>query len=256
MTVSTIKFSQFAAGSLANTTNEIVGITNSTGGTNFKLQFPFVWTTGGRPVAPPAGLEGYNSSLGQIEFWNGAAWAQLAAGGSGSVNVGGQYDLAYYATAGAAVSGLMSAPNSLLITNGSSVVGVTDGSNAAAGSVGEFITSNVPYGSAVNVVPSSTGTDITSILLTAGDWDVWGNMQIFYTGIWTSSASIWTGTISATPPDPSSYTSVTPDNNCGGNTPNIRVSISATTRVYLSVVANFSSGSAFCSGNISARRAR
>lgn len=52
------------------------------------------------------------------------------------------------------------------------IVGVTDGSNAAPGMVGEFVrivSSNVIYNSGNN-----TDVGINSLNLTPGDWDVWG----------------------------------------------------------------------------------
>lgn len=53
------------------------------------------------------------------------------------------------------------------------IVGVTNGSNAAAGSVGEYVTAS-PTG-----ISLTTGTTInlTSISLTAGDWDVSGAVE-------------------------------------------------------------------------------
>lgn len=58
--------------------------------------------------------------------------------------------------------------------NQPNLVGVTNGSSAPAGSIGQPITSNVPSGSAVSLT-SNTPVNITSLPLTAGDWDVWGN---------------------------------------------------------------------------------
>lgn len=55
------------------------------------------------------------------------------------------------------------------------IVGNTTGSSVSAGSIGESVSSNIPQGSAVPLT-SNTQTNITSITLTAGDWDVWGNV--------------------------------------------------------------------------------
>lgn len=51
------------------------------------------------------------------------------------------------------------------------LVGVTDGSSAAAGVIGEFMASTVLVGAAVNLVDNVV-TNIASITLTPGDWDV------------------------------------------------------------------------------------
>ena len=53
------------------------------------------------------------------------------------------------------------------------VTGITDGSSAAAGIVGEIFTSTVALGAAVSVV-SLTAKTITSITLTAGRWALFG----------------------------------------------------------------------------------
>jgi hypothetical protein len=49
--------------------------------------------------------------------------------------------------------------------------GITDGSNAAAGIVGEYTFSTTPSGSAVSLL-SNTVTQIASITLSPGDWEV------------------------------------------------------------------------------------
>lgn len=51
--------------------------------------------------------------------------------------------------------------------------GVTDGSSAAAGEKGEYLTSTVASGSAVSC-STGTGKSVTSLALTPGDWEVSG----------------------------------------------------------------------------------
>jgi Repeat of unknown function (DUF5907) len=58
--------------------------------------------------------------------------------------------------------------------------GVTDGSNAAAGKVGEFLSASFS-----NVAFTGTVTNLTTLALTAGDWDVW----CVFTAITNSEAS-------------------------------------------------------------------
>jgi hypothetical protein len=55
--------------------------------------------------------------------------------------------------------------------------GVTDGSNSFAGTIGEYQSSLLTSGSAVTVA-TTAGTNITSIALTAGDWDLYA--EAFY----------------------------------------------------------------------------
>jgi hypothetical protein len=115
--VNTIKFSQFLPINYSNTTNEIVGVTSPSGGSNFKGPYTANWTTATRPASPNLGTLGFNSTLGQYEFWDGTAWIQLAAGGSGSVNPGNINEMAWYAATGNTVSGLVTIPNGVLITD-------------------------------------------------------------------------------------------------------------------------------------------
>lgn len=273
MTVSTVKFSQFAAGSLANTTNSIVGVTAPSGGTNFKIPFPLVWTTPTRPSSPSVGTQGYNISFGQIEFWNGAAWTQLAAGGSGSVALGAQNELAWYAANGTAVSGLMTSNSSVLTTNSSGVpawsttlpsgltittpniVGVNNSSDAAAGSVGEFISSQVLYAARISLT-AVTPANVTMIDLD-GDFDVWGNVYFPNTGQ-SVNCACWISQSSATSPDLSMQNEgfATGGPTVGISAPPIRVNTSGSTTIYLSCIADFGSGSVSACGGIYARRRR
>jgi len=63
------------------------------------------WTTGTRPT-PVAGIQGYNSTTGNLEFYNGLTSSWTAAGGSGTVSAGTAGQLATYAASGTTVSGL------------------------------------------------------------------------------------------------------------------------------------------------------
>ena len=78
--VNVIKFSQFANVNLNTSTNQLVGVTSDSGGTNFQSPFVNSWTTATRPATPYAGLYGYNSTLNGFEFWNGTTWIQFETG--------------------------------------------------------------------------------------------------------------------------------------------------------------------------------
>jgi len=143
------------------------------------------------------------------------------------------------------------------------IVGVTGGSNALAGSVGEYISSTVAQGSAI-AMTSNTPINVTSISLTAGDWDVWGNVG-FTTGATTLTTALW-GTISTT----SATFPASPGNGAYFNlnfaaltngawvfpTGMTRISISATTPVYLVSQASFNTSTQSVYGFIGARRIR
>jgi hypothetical protein len=136
--------------------------------------------------------------------------------------------------------------------------GTTTNDNASAGNVGEYISSTV---TAVSPGGSNVATNITSISLTAGDWDVWG------TAYWSNAgttvvyfeASINTTSATQTLPGAAgnvffSYGSST--SLLGGSpTGMVRISISGTTTVYLVGTVVYATAPAF-SGFLGARRVR
>jgi len=217
---------------------------------------------------------------GNVMTSDGTNWISSASTGSGTVSSGTTNQLAYYAANGTTVSGLATALNGVLVTDGSGVpsisstipafitssitfspttggiVGTTTNNNAAAGKVGEVISSAVLFASGVSL-STITSTNITSISLTAGDWDVYGFFRVDFT---VNAVEIygWTSTTSATLPDASLRAGIggTGIGPYGGAITPQRLSLSATTTVYLSTYANFSSGTATASGLLWARRAR
>lgn len=78
-----------------------------------------------------------------------------------------------------------------------SIPGVGNGTAAPAGDVGEYI-SNVSA-SAV-ALTSGTPADITSLLLTAGDWDLWGTFATAPSGASQTLINSWISATSATDP--------------------------------------------------------
>lgn len=145
----------------------------------------------------------------------------------------------------------------------SGIVGTTTNDNAAAGSVGEFVSSEVLIGSAVNLT-TATAADITSISLTAGDWDVRGNVVFNPAGTTTSNSHIaWISTTSATLPTLPNKGALTESlvAYSAGNAPaletgTIRISVAGTTTVFLSARMVFLVSTANAYGFISARRIR
>ena len=142
--------------------------------------------------------------------------------------------------------------------NQPNLVGVTTVSNAAAGSLGELISSVISFAGRITLT-HSIQANVTSISLTAGDWDVVGNVN-FATSIGMTAVYAWTNTVSATITDPSEYNCYQ-DNagtliNIGIPTQYRRVNVSSTTTVYLSALAGFGSGSTTACGGIYARRVR
>jgi hypothetical protein len=170
LTIQTIKFSQFTAVNLANTTNKLVGMSSLSGGTNIYTNYPLTWTTAGRPITPQSGILGYNSTLSQYEYWNGAAWVQFAAGGSGTVALGNAGQIAYYATTGTSVSGLSSLPNGLgLGTPGSGVLTHATGLPLTTGVTGILPEANGGTGvsSLPNMAANTSSTTVSGSTPTA-----------------------------------------------------------------------------------------
>ena len=139
------------------------------------------------------------------------------------------------------------------------IIGTTAADNVTAGDVGEVITSNLPFASAVSL-SNNTNKDITSISLSAGDWDVTGNIFINDSVQTLTAALFWCNTSSITKPDPSLYNgflaTTTVIAQCAMQTPLLRVNVSSPTTVYLSTQAAFASGTVTGCGTILARRRR
>ena len=145
-------------------------------------------------------------------------------------------------------------------TGGINIGGTGTNDNAPAGYVGEYITSNIPLASATSLA-NVTPKNITSISLTAGDWDVFGNVYFTGTGVTNPQFLCWISLTSATVPDDSLISQITYvvtglSITAGLICPFLRVSISSTTTIYLSADTAFAAGSVTGCGSIFARRVR
>lgn len=160
---------------------------------------------------------------------------------------------------GSGANALATAPT----LNQPNVVGVTTNSNAAAGSVGEFISSTVASGSAV-ALTSGANINVTSISLTPGDWDVQGNVGFVPAGTTTTSAI--GGAISTTsaavptPPSSGGYSFLSLASPAGASNllpvGRTRLSLAVTTTVYLVAQSTFAVSTSGAYGFIGARRVR
>ena len=151
---------------------------------------------------------------------------------------------------------------SLTTSQTAGIIGTTTNNNANTGSVGEFVESVVAAGSAVGLT-TATPANVTSISLTAGDWDVWGNVNFIdaaTTNVTVAAASV--GAASATVQENSTTqinwgpSGIVPEARIRLGTPALRVSVSGTTTIYLVALGNFSVDTLTAYGSISARRRR
>lgn len=187
----------------------------------------------------------------------------LAAGGNTFLSTGTSANLAAMLTdetgTGAAVFGTspnITAPN---------IIGTVAAGNAAAGSVGEYISSIIASGSAVSMT-TATGVNVTSISLTAGDWDVWA-LTFFITAATTnitqliSSISNTTGTVSilgdrAGITTYGSAGTVPGVAHCGVPMIQTRINVSTTTTIFLVGQPSFTVSTLTAWGSLQARRVR
>lgn len=146
------------------------------------------------------------------------------------------------------------------------IPGTTTNDNASTGNIGEYVESNVAIGSAVSLV-NGTAKDITTISLTAGDWDV--EFIPLFTGGNTTLVTYIAGSISTTANtldttngriEVNFFNSNTAFNTAlaivGTGAMVVRLSLSATTTIHAVAQASFSTSTASAFGLLRARRVR
>lgn len=132
--------------------------------------------------------------------------------------------------------------------------------SASAGNMGEYISATA---ASTNFPTSPNRGDLTSISLTAGDWDVTvqagaaqnsSNVNSWAIGVSTTSGNSSTG---LTDGDTELFQNApTSSTDCSATLSAVRFSLSSTTTVYLKYLAVYSSGTPKAYGRISARRVR
>jgi hypothetical protein len=146
---------------------------------------------------------------------------------------------------------------------GISVQGTNTNDNAAAGNVGEVLSSTILTGSSV-ALTTTTAINVTSISLTAGDWDVYH--LAYFDPAATTNLSLWFASIGLV----SATLDVTPGRyilnrypggsviggDFGGFMVGDRLSVAATTTVYMVVRADFTVSTCRAFGKLWARRRR
>lgn len=181
-----------------------------------------------------------------------------------SLTVGSTDSIASYAAIDLAnISSTQTLTNKTLTTptvNQPTINGVSNGSSAATGVVGEYVTS---FQTLVNAPATGVYGDLTSIALTAGDWDVFCQGEIKLNGatatevdygVSVTAGNNTTGLVSGdnffSPPLPTSTA------NTIMAIPIYLVNVSSSTTVYFKMFAVYSAGNPQFRGRISARRRR
>jgi hypothetical protein len=197
---------------------------------------------------------------------NSARWAMALGNSTGETggNAGSDFQLDAHDDGGTYLKTVMIVNRATGVVQFSGLRGTTTNDNAGAGQVGEYVTASVAYTSPVTCPSAGTAINVTSVSLTAGDWDVSGAVWFGGSSANVTSVSGWVNTASAAPPaqglpgyfvqqfQTSAYMIMPAQFTVG----TVRLSLAATTTVYLGAIAASSSGSVAAAGTIRARRVR
>lgn len=194
------------------------------------------------PASPTPGMLWFDSVGGQTYVWysdpNTSQWVLAVSAAQGPQGATGSQGPA--------------GPNTL-------PKGVVDGSDAAAGQIGEIISNVNTTGS---TIPVSTPQNVVAIALTAGDWDVFGELWF------TPAGATMTSLVGALNPTSGAFPTVPGMNVSRQQIIGIsavgisvmslacRASLTAATTYYLVGQVNFTGGTVTPTGKIWARRAR
>jgi hypothetical protein len=261
---------------------EVHGTIGMTGATSGSMILAVPAVAGTNTITFPAGTTNFSSTGG-----TGQVVKQTSAGGAftvalvvlttdvsgvlpvanGGTNASSASITAFNNITGYTASGATGTTSTNLVFSTSPTIttpvinGVTDASAAASGVVGQVISATVATGSAVSLT-SPNAANVTSISLTAGDWDVYGTvafkpnttMTVAIASINTTSA-----TVAAASTIAGSVNKLILAFTSGGeqilNAGSCQINVSSTTTVFLVAQATFSSTNT-AYGSIWARRRR
>ncbi len=164
---------------------------------------------------------------------------------------------------GSVAATTISASSTITPSQTAGIVGTTTNNNADAGSVGEVIAGTRAVGSPLSLTSTVTA-DVTSVSLTAGDWDC-NSIANFITAATTSISpglAVGTSTTSATLGSDNTFSNEQTAAFVPGVAtlrkmgPYRRFSVATTTIVYLVVNAGFNVDTLTVHGNLTCRRMR
>lgn len=268
-----IEFGQFGTWGSETVRNVIFdGITTTGSGTGaFRIDATGVSKMVLRNIISAHGLTLTNDSAGTVERVRNCTFSNVSTLGSAAspaIIANFDVDTGFYFPASNALAGSAGGVENFRMTaTGMKVLGTTTNDDAASTIVGEYITSSVASGSAVSLT-TGTAKTVTSISLTAGDWDVDGVVQ-FTGGASTTVSNVLQSSISTTNNTVNSANLNFNVTYHGGATAfagsgsrvshrigTARMSLNATTTVYLVAYADFAVSTCSAYGDIRARRVR
>jgi hypothetical protein len=142
------------------------------------------------------------------------------------------------------------------------IVGTTTNNSAQAGSLGEVVSADLTSGSQISLT-NNAAANVTSMSLTAGDWDVRGGVWFNISGSGTTALNAGINNASATMPGTPAAGSrsamVLGSGYLAGGLMTAgpcRFSLASATTIYLLALAGFGSGTVQAYGHIEARRMR
>lgn len=162
-----------------------------------------------------------------------------------------------------AIQGNLTTQGNIVAQGTSVAAGTATNDNASAGQVGEYVSATVAAGSAVSLGSSLSVHNITTLSLTAGDWEVRGIVSFIYGVASVTGTLAAVGLVTGAYPQPGTVGST----NAIGAFPALasavpvvsgvaRISLAGTTTVYLTAAGQFTGGTPTAYGTISARRVR
>lgn len=205
------------------------------------------------------------ANISSVDF--NATMTDLGAALSGSIAADGQTPMTgtLNMNAHAITNAVLTSPTINTPTiNSPTIPGTTTNDNAPALTIGEVISSVVGSGASIALTSATGGgKNVTTISLTAGDWDVHGAVYFAYGVATVTGTGAGISLVSAgypSPPTVGIFNSVGASPGLSGpvglTTGTVRISIAATTTVYLVASGVYSGGTPSVYGFIEARRAR